>query len=67
VLKTMPVIMLTAEATREAVLRGLQAGADGYITKPFEPNCVVTAVREVLGLAPPRVDPELPFAGSGPR
>lgn len=67
VLKTMPVIMLTAEATREAVLRGLQAGADGYITKPFEPHCVVTAVREVLGLAPPRVDPELPFAGSGPR
>jgi len=50
VLKSMPVIMITAEATREAVRKGLQAGADGYITKPFEPDCVVTAVREVLGL-----------------
>ncbi len=59
VLKAMPVIMLTAEATREAVLRGLQAGADGYITKPFEPQSVVTAVREVLGLAQPKADPEL--------
>ena len=49
-LKSLPVIMITAEATREAVRKGLQAGADGYITKPFEPDCVVTAVREVLGL-----------------
>lgn len=59
VLKSMPVIMITAEATREAVLKGLQAGADGYITKPFDPECVVVAVREVLGLAAPRGDPEL--------
>lgn len=55
VLKTMPVIMLTAEATREAVLRGLQGGADGYVTKPFEPDMLITAVKAVLGLslAPP--------------
>jgi two-component system OmpR family response regulator len=51
VLKSMPVVMITAEATREAVRKGLQAGADGYITKPFEPDCLVTAVRQVLGLA----------------
>jgi two-component system OmpR family response regulator len=58
VLKTMPVIMLTAEATREAVLRGLQGGADGYITKPFEPDMLITAVRAVLGIsvAPPQKD-----------
>jgi CheY-like chemotaxis protein len=49
VLKSMPIIMITAEATRGAVLKGLQAGADGYITKPFEPDAVVTAVKEVLG------------------
>jgi CheY-like chemotaxis protein len=55
VLKSMPVIMLTAEATREAVLRGLQGGADGYVTKPFEPDMLITAVKAVLGLslAPP--------------
>lgn len=56
VLKSMPVIMLTAEATRESVLRGLQGGADGYITKPFEPDNLITAVRAVLGIgvAPPQ-------------
>ena len=52
VLKSMPVIMLTAEATRESVLRGLRGGADGYVTKPFEPDMLITAVKAVLGLAP---------------
>ena len=41
---------ITSEATREAVLKGLQAGADGYITKPFEVESVVAAVKAVLGL-----------------
>jgi len=50
-LKAMPVIMLTAEANRQAVLKGLLAGADGYVTKPFEPEAVTTAVKAVLGLA----------------
>lgn len=52
-LKTMPVIMLTAEATREAVLKGLRGGANGYVTKPFEPDSVVAAVKAVLGLNVP--------------
>ncbi len=52
-LKTMPIIMLTAEATREAVLKGLRGGADGYVTKPFEPDSVVAAVKAVLGLNVP--------------
>lgn len=52
VLKQMPVIMLTAEATREAVLRGLLGGADGYVTKPFEADLLVGAVKAVLGLSP---------------
>ncbi len=51
VLKSMPVVMLTAESTREAVLRGLQLGADGYVTKPFEPDVLVSAVKAVLGLS----------------
>jgi two-component system, OmpR family, response regulator len=52
-LKSMPVVMLTAESTRESVLRGLQGGADGYITKPFEPDMLIAAVKAVLGLTPP--------------
>lgn len=49
-LRTLPVLMLTAKATREAVLRGLTAGADGYITKPFEIPVLLRAVHAVLGL-----------------
>jgi DNA-binding response OmpR family regulator len=50
VLQEVPVIMLTGKATREAVLKGIAAGADGYITKPFEPHSLLRAVRAVLGL-----------------
>jgi CheY-like chemotaxis protein len=53
ILKNMPVVMLTGETTREAVLRGLNGGADGYVTKPFEADVLVGAVKAVLGLSPP--------------
>jgi two-component system, OmpR family, response regulator len=49
-LKAVPVIMLTGKATREAVLKGLAAGADGYVTKPFEADALMLVVRTVLGL-----------------
>jgi two-component system, OmpR family, response regulator len=48
-LKTVPVIMLTAKSTREAVLKGIEGGADGYVTKPFEIEVLMKAVRSVLG------------------
>ena len=50
VLRGLPVIMLTGEATREAVLKGILGGADGYITKPFDIHHMVRAVKAVLGL-----------------
>ena len=50
VLKKLPVIMLTASATREAVLKGVMGGADGYITKPFLVQPLIRAVKTVLGL-----------------
>jgi CheY-like chemotaxis protein len=49
-LKGLPVIMLTAEATREAVLKGILGGANGFITKPFQIRPLVKAVKTVLGL-----------------
>ena len=48
-LKTVPVIMLTGEATRGAVLKGIHGGADGYVTKPFQIDVVMKAVKTVLG------------------
>jgi two-component system, OmpR family, response regulator len=50
--KETPVIMLTAEATRDSVLKGLRGGANGYITKPFQPEALIGAVKAVLGLSP---------------
>lgn len=50
-LRAMPAIMVTAEAKRESVLRGLVGGADGYITKPFERETLLAGVNAVLGLA----------------
>jgi CheY-like chemotaxis protein len=52
-LKAVPVVMLTAEASREAVVRGLATGADGYITKPFDNESLLRGVRAVLGIAQP--------------
>ena len=49
-LKAIPVIMLTGHANREDVMRGLADGADGYITKPFDRDVLLTGVRSVLGL-----------------
>jgi two-component system, OmpR family, response regulator len=49
-LKSIPVIMLTGKAQREDVMRGLAGGADGYITKPFDRDVLLTGIRAVLGL-----------------
>ena len=49
-LRTIPVILLTAKAERESVARGLAGGADGYITKPFQPRVLIKGIRAVLGL-----------------
>ncbi len=34
-LKTLPVLMITAEAKKENIIAAAQAGASGYIVKPF--------------------------------
>ena len=49
-LKSIPVIMLTGHANRDDVMRGLAEGADGYITKPFDRDVLLTGIRAVLGL-----------------
>lgn len=49
-LKDVAIIMLTGKSTREAVLKGLAGGADGYVTKPVEPEALLQAVRTVVGL-----------------
>ena len=59
----MPVIMLTARSEEDDRLRGLETGADDYVTKPFSPQELIARIRAVLRRARPAtgVD-ELSFA-----
>ena len=47
-ISTVPVIMLTARGDGDDRVRGLELGADDYITKPFSPRELVSRVRAVL-------------------
>lgn len=46
--RNMPIIMLTAKGEEEDRVRGLDTGADDYITKPFSPSELVARIRAVL-------------------
>jgi DNA-binding response OmpR family regulator len=43
-----PIIMLTAKDAEEDLVRGLQLGADDYLTKPFSPRELTARVRALL-------------------
>lgn len=43
-----PIIFLTAKSTEEDKVRGLELGADDYITKPFSPRELLARVKAVL-------------------
>ena len=47
-LKSIPVIMLTAKDTEFDVVTGLDAGADDYVTKPFGMMALVSRIKAVL-------------------
>jgi len=46
--KAIPVILLTAKGSQEDKARGLDAGADDYIVKPFEPVELLARVRSMV-------------------
>ncbi|MFJ2605628.1 response regulator transcription factor [Streptomyces sp. NPDC091279] len=43
-----PVLMLTARSDEDDVLRGLELGADDYMTKPYSPRELMARIRTVL-------------------
>ncbi|MGD2086115.1 MAG: response regulator [Candidatus Aminicenantes bacterium] len=45
-----PIILLTARATEKDIIRGLEAGADDYITKPFHIQVLLTRVKNLISL-----------------
>lgn len=46
--RDLPVIMLTARDAEEDLIRGLEGGADDYLTKPFSPRELVARINSVL-------------------
>jgi len=44
----LPIVLLTAKTEAADIGRGLQLGADGYITKPYSKNILANVVRRVL-------------------
>mgnify|MGYP005673424991 FL=1 len=46
--RNIPVVMLTARGEEEDKVRGLEVGADDYITKPFSPKELVARLKAVI-------------------
>jgi len=46
--RSVPIIMLTARAEEDNKIKGLEAGADDYMTKPFSPKELVARINAVL-------------------
>jgi two-component system phosphate regulon response regulator PhoB len=56
--RRLPIVMLTARGEEGDKLRGLDAGADDYITKPFSPSELIARLRAVLRRAKPEREEE---------
>ncbi|MBV9190417.1 MAG: response regulator [Betaproteobacteria bacterium] len=46
--QTVPVIMLTARSQEQDIVRGLEAGANDYMVKPFKPEELRARIRRLL-------------------
>jgi len=62
--KTIPIIMLTAKGAESDKVRGLEVGADDYVTKPFSPRELLARVKAVLRRrAPQMTDDPIEISG----
>jgi two-component system phosphate regulon response regulator OmpR len=56
-----PVMLLTAKGETEDRIAGLEAGADDYLAKPFEPKELLLRINAILRRTPePATPPEMP-------
>ena len=54
---TVPILMLTARTESESRIAGLEAGADDYLPKPFEPRELLLRINSILRRAVPSGKP----------
>ena len=57
--RDLPIVMLTARAEETDRIRGLETGADDYVTKPFSPSELVARVRAVLRRSRPALTADM--------
>jgi len=57
--KDLPIILLTARGEEEDKVRGLEIGADDYMTKPFSPKELVARIKAVLRRSGKKVEDEV--------
>ena len=54
--RNVPILMLTAKGEESDKVRGLESGADDYITKPFSPAELIARIRAALRRSQPQAD-----------
>lgn len=64
--KDVPILMLTALSETESRVTGLEAGADDYLPKPFDPRELVLRVNNILRRGGPQATPKLEQIVFGP-
>jgi CheY-like chemotaxis protein len=66
-LRAIPVVMLTAHAKDSGLFREWATARDTFMTKPFSPEQLLTAVQRTLSAAPSSPDPLSHSVGEGER
>jgi DNA-binding response OmpR family regulator len=64
-MSAVPILMLTAKAAEEDRIRGLELGADDYVTKPFSPRELTLRVQAILRRGGPAADHGVASYGGG--
>jgi DNA-binding response OmpR family regulator len=62
---SVPMLMLTAKSSEEDRIRGLELGADDYVTKPFSPRELVLRVQAILRRGGPATEQGVASYGEG--
>lgn len=64
--KDVPILMLTALSETDSRIAGLEAGADDYLPKPFDPRELLLRIANILRRGGPQITPKLEQIVFGP-